>query len=149
LTKSCDNAILSSRDIISCYHPMLSSPVIIPMFSSRGIIPYYHLVLSFHIIISWSHPMLSSRQSYRKSPHAKKIRKNRRNPNLCKKNLVLSSHVIILCYHPMLSSHVMISSYHSSYHLVLSSHVIICVIIPKLSSCVIILLSFKMIIYYS
>jgi hypothetical protein len=121
---------------------MLSSRVIIPMLLSRVISPYYHLVLSFNIIISWYHPMLSSRQSL---TMRKKIRKNRRKPN--------SSHIIIPCYHstlpfsitPMITSNIIIptKTYHVSSHVscIIYSNVIISCYHPMLSSCVIMLSS--------
>jgi hypothetical protein len=77
---------------------MLSFRVIIPMLSSRVIIPYYHLVLSLHIIISCYHPCYHLVLSP-----------------------MLSSRVIISFYLPMLSSRVIILCYHlvlsSCYHL--------------------------------
>jgi hypothetical protein len=107
------------------YHLMLSSNVIILCY--HLMFSCYHLMISSHVIISCIIPC----------------------------HLALSTRVIIPCFHLVLSSqcyHLVLSS--QCYHLVLSSHVIILCYHPNvIISCyhpnVIILLSFKMIIYYS
>jgi hypothetical protein len=80
----------SPKVIIRCYHPMLSSDVII-----WCIIWCYHPMLSSDVIIWCYHPMLSSDVIIR-----------------CKYHPMLSSDVIIRCYHLMLSFDVIIWCYH-------------------------------------